>query len=36
MKCKKCGTNMVKRPDGEHIYYFACPKCGKEVGRKQK
>lgn len=34
MKCKKCGTTMVKRSDGKHIYYFACPKCGNEVGRK--
>ena len=34
MKCKKCGANMVKRSDGKSVYYFVCPKCGNEVGRK--
>lgn len=36
MKCKKCGATMQKRSDGKHIYYFACPKCGNEVGKKKK
>ena len=35
MKCKKCGSNMTKHTDEKHIYYWACPKCGHEVGKKK-
>lgn len=38
MKCKKCGATMEKRAEEkeENVYYFVCPKCGNEVGRKSK
>ncbi len=35
MKCKKCGATMHKRSDGPHVYYFSCPRCGNEVGKKK-
>jgi predicted RNA-binding Zn-ribbon protein involved in translation (DUF1610 family) len=27
---------MVKRTDEKNIYYFVCPSCGNEVGKKEK
>ena len=35
MKCKKCGATMTKRSDEKHIYYWICPRCGNEVGKKK-
>lgn len=35
MKCKKCGATMKKRSDVKNIYYWVCPKCGNEVGKKK-
>ena len=36
MKCPKCHKPMVRKTDGDNIYYFQCESCGATVGKPTK
>lgn len=34
MKCPKCRSEMAKKKESEHNYYYECPKCHTRIGKK--
>ena len=36
MKCKRCGSDMLREKIGFHSYGYRCPKCNFVVKRSRK